>query len=53
MLVMLLSYIRDLHQIRKSLFLDLAKQIAMALVSSKVMPIAIFTICMPENDTAR
>ena len=49
---MFLSY-RDLRRIRKSLFLDLAKQIAVALVSSKLNYCNSLFHNMPERDIAR
>ena len=46
-------HIRDLRQIRKSLSLDLAKQIAVALVSSKLDFCNSLFHNMPEKDIAR
>ena len=46
-------HIRDLRQIRKSLSLDLAKQIAVALVSSKLDYCNSLFHNMPEKDVAR
>ena len=46
-------YIRDLRRIRKSLSLDLSKQIAVALVSSKSDYCNSLFQNMPEKDIAR
>ena len=46
-------HIRDLRRIRKSLSLDLAKQIAVALVSSRLDYCNSLFHNMPENDIAR
>ena len=46
-------HIRDLRQIRKSLSLDLAKQIEVALVSSKLDYCNSLFQKMPEKDIAR
>ena len=46
-------YIRDLRRIRKSLSLDLSKQIAVALVSSKLDYCNSLFQNMPEKDIAR
>ena len=46
-------HIRDLHRIRKSLSLDLAKQIAVALVSSKLDYCNSLFHNMPEKNIAR
>ena len=46
-------HIRDLCRMRKSLSLDLAKQIAVALVSSKLDYCNSLIHNIPENDTAR
>ena len=46
-------HIRDLRHIRKSLSLDLAKQIAVALVSSKLVYCNSLFHNMPEKDIAR
>ena len=47
------TYIRDLRRIRKSLSLDLAKQIAVVLVSSKLDYCNSLFHNMPEKDIAR
>ena len=46
-------YIRDLRRIRKSLSLDLSKQIAVALVSSELDYCNSLFQNMPEKDMAR
>ena len=48
-----MHHIRDLRRIRKSLFLDLAKQIAVVLVSSKLDYCNTLFCNKPEKDIAR